>query len=408
MKKLVVTLGALALTLSLPLSSMAASNQRFTDVPATKHFAEAVNELAERHIITGYADGLFKPGNPITRGQAAAIIVKLLKENPDYYVQDPGFTDVSKANGYYNSIAKLVELEIMSGYANGNFGPNDPVTRGQLASILVKAYDLPRFDFIAKENPFRDVKSTNSHGANVLNLYKLGITTGVTPERFGINELVTRGQASKLMLTTERVHPETYSIKTQGDKSGMMMRFSEIMADKDTDEFIPNSEIYHAAIIKGRQTPAGYTGDRLQLTPLKEGRGTLQVGGNYGMEAQNINRYYNKYYVDVKKVDGKLKIQLQHPGEILKTRVRLKLAAGDKVESVRFAQTDGVVISDNMAFEGYTDSPDVFIRVNRHGNYIATVCLTDGKEVRYAVEAKAPTKHKLYYEIKISEMNGSK
>lgn len=408
MKKLVVTLGALALTLSLPLSSMAASNQRFTDVPATKHFAEAVNELAERHIITGYADGLFKPGNPITRGQAAAIIVKLLKENPDYYVQDPGFTDVSKANGYYNSIAKLVELEIMSGYANGNFGPNDPVTRGQLASILVKAYDLPRFDFIAKENPFRDVKSTNSHGANVLNLYKLGITTGVTPERFGINELVTRGQASKLMLTTERVHPETYSIKTQGDKSGMMMRFSEIMADKDTDEFIPNSEIYHAAIIKGRQTPAGYTGDRLQLTPLKEGRGTLQVGGNYGMEAQNIKRYYNKYYVDVKKVDGKLKIQLQHPGEILKTRVRLKLAAGDKVESVRFAQTDGVVISDNMAFEGYTDSPDVFIRVNRHGSYIATVRLTDGKEVRYAVEAKAPTKHKLYYEIKISEMNGSK
>ena len=78
MKKLVVALGALALTLSLPLSSMAASNQRFTDVPATKHFAEAVNELAERHIITGYADGLFKPGNPITRGQAAAIIVKLL------------------------------------------------------------------------------------------------------------------------------------------------------------------------------------------------------------------------------------------------------------------------------------------------------------------------------------------
>lgn len=408
MKKSLVTLGALALTLSLPLSSAAANEQRFTDVPATKHFAEAVNELAERHIITGYKDGLFKPGNPITRGQAAAIIVKLLKENPDYYVQDPGFKDVSKANGYYNSIAKLAELEIMSGYANGNFGPNDPVTRGQLASILVKAYDLPRYDFIAKENPFGDVKSTNSHGANVLNLYKLGITTGVTPERFGINEWVTRGQASKLMLTTERVHPDTYSIKTQGDKSGMMMRFSEIMADKDTDEFIPNSEIYHAAIIKGRQTPDGYTGDRLQLTPLKEGRGTLQVGGNYGMEAQNIKRYYNKYYVDVKKVNGRLKIQLQHPSEILKTRARLKLAKGEKVESIHFAQTDGVVLSDNMAFEGYTDSPDVFIRVNRHGDYIATVRLTDGKEVRYAVEAKAPTKHKLYYEIKITKMNGSK
>ncbi|WP_303969629.1 S-layer homology domain-containing protein [Sporosarcina ureae] len=408
MKKIWIAFSTVALALSLPLTSMATSNQKFTDVPETKHFAEAVNELAERHIITGYADGLFKPGNPITRGQAAAIIVKLLKENPDYYVQDPGFKDVSKANGYYNSIAKLAELEIMSGYAKGNFGPNDPVTRGQLASILVKAYDLPRFDFIAKENPFRDVKSTNSHGANVLILYKLGITSGVTPERFGINEFVTRGQASKMMLTTERVYPDTYSIKTQGDKSGLMMRFSEIMADEDTDEFIPNSEIYHAAIIKGRQTPDGYTGDRLQLTPLKEGRGTLQVGGNYGMEAQNIKRYYNKYYVDVKKVNGRLKIELQHPSEILKTRVRLKMAAGEKVESVHFAQTDGVVISDNMAFEGYTDSPDVFIRVNRHGNYIATVRLTNGKEVRYKVDVKAPTKHKLYYEIETTKMNASK
>ncbi|WP_158231827.1 MULTISPECIES: S-layer homology domain-containing protein [unclassified Sporosarcina] len=408
MKKLFLTFGTVALALSLPLSSMAASNQKFTDVPETKHFAEAVNELAERHIITGYPDGMFKPGNPITRGQVAAIIVKLLKENPDYFVKEPGFKDVSKANGYYNSIAKLAELEIMGGYADGSFGPNDPVTRGQMASILVKAYDLPRFDFIAKENPFRDVKSTNSHGANVLNLYKLGITTGVTPERFGINEFVTRGQASKLMLITERVHPETYSIKTQGENSGTMLRFSEIMTDEDTDEFIPNSEIYHAAIIKGRQTSAGYTGDRLQLTPLKEGRGTIQIGGNYGMEAQNIKRYYHKYYVDVKKVDGKLKIQLQYPSEILKTRARLKLAAGEKVENVRLVHTDGEVLSDKMPFERYTDSPDVFIRVNKTGNFIATVRLTDGKEVRYTVDVKAPTTHMLYYEVKITKMNDSK
>ncbi len=407
MKKIILILATFLLILSLPLSSTAASNQRFKDVPATKHFAEAVNELAERHIITGYADGSFKPGNPITRGQAAAIIVKLLKENPDYYVKDPGFKDVSKANGYYNSIAKLTELEVMSGYADGNFGPNDPVTRGQLASILVKAYDLPRFDFIAKENPFSDVKSTNSHGANVLILYKLGITTGVTQERFGINDFVTRGQASKLMLTTERVHPETYSIKTNGENSGMMLRFSEIITDKDTDEFIPNSEIYHAAIIKGRQTKSGYTGDRLQVTPLKEGRGTIQIGGNYGMEAQNIKRYYQAYYVDVKMVNGKLKVQLQGAG-ILKTRARLKLTADKKVENIRFVSTDGEVLSDNMSFEEYTNSRDVFIRVNKPGNFIATVRLTDGKEVRYTVDVKIPSTHLLYYKVKISKMNDSK
>lgn len=94
-----MTFGTAALALSLPLSSIAASNQKFTDVPPTKHFAEAVNELAERHIITGYADGMFKPGNPITRGQLSAIIAKLMGLNPDYMVKDPGFKDVSVANG---------------------------------------------------------------------------------------------------------------------------------------------------------------------------------------------------------------------------------------------------------------------------------------------------------------------
>ena len=60
------------------------------------------------------------------------------------------------------------------------------------------------------------------------------------------------------------------------------------------------------------------------------------------------------------------------------------------------------------AFAVYADSPDVFIRVNKTGNFIATVRLTDGKEVRYTVDVKAPPTHMLYYEVNISKMNDSK
>ena len=79
MKKIIMIIGAIILTLSLPLSSTAASTQRFPDVAPSHHFAEAVNDFAARNIIGGYPDGTFKPGNPITRGQAAAIIAKLTK-----------------------------------------------------------------------------------------------------------------------------------------------------------------------------------------------------------------------------------------------------------------------------------------------------------------------------------------
>ena len=105
-----------------------------------------MNELAERNIIGGYPDGTFKPGNPITRGQAAAIIAKLTEMDLTN-VKNPNFKDVSEANGYYKAIAALAEANIIDGYGDGRYGPNDPIKRGQLASILVKAFDLPRYSF---------------------------------------------------------------------------------------------------------------------------------------------------------------------------------------------------------------------------------------------------------------------
>jgi len=77
-KKLLILISALLLVCSLPLSgAFAASTKQFSDVLSSKHFAEAVYDFAERTIIGGYPDGTFKPGNSITRGQAAAIIAKM-------------------------------------------------------------------------------------------------------------------------------------------------------------------------------------------------------------------------------------------------------------------------------------------------------------------------------------------
>ena len=154
-KKLLMILGALLLACSLPLSgTFAESNERFTDVPSSKHYAEAVYELAERKIIGGYPDGTFKPGNSITRGQAAAIIAKMIGLDTTN-VKNPGFKDVSTANGYYKAIAAMAEKGIIGGYGDGRYGPNDPIKRGQMASIIVKAFDLPRYGNI--EHPFKDV-----------------------------------------------------------------------------------------------------------------------------------------------------------------------------------------------------------------------------------------------------------
>ena len=203
-RKIMTALGALLIACSLPLSSSAAKEPMFKDVPSTKHFAEAVNELAERNIIGGYPDGTFKPSNSITRGQAAAIIAKMIKLDTDN-VKNPNFKDVSTANGYYKAIAAMAEKGIIGGYADGRYGPNDPIKRGQMASILVKAFDLPRDGDIS--NPFKDVLGYGSHDGNILIIYKLGITTGTTPSTFSPNAAITRGQAAKMIKATEDAKP---------------------------------------------------------------------------------------------------------------------------------------------------------------------------------------------------------
>ena len=88
-KRLFAVFSVLLLACSLPLfSTFAASTKQFSDVPSSKYFAEAVYDLAERNIIGGYPDGTFKPGNSITRGQAAAIIVKLMAGAAKHIVEN--------------------------------------------------------------------------------------------------------------------------------------------------------------------------------------------------------------------------------------------------------------------------------------------------------------------------------
>ena len=389
MKKILTAIGALLLACSLPLSGTAASNQLFTDVPPTKHFAQAVNDLAARNIIGGYPDGTYKPGNNITRGQAAAIIAKMIKLDTNN-VKNPGFKDVSTANGYYNAIAALAEAGIIGGYEDGRYGPNDPVKRGQFASILVKAFDLPRYNAFQIHNPFKDVNITQSHGQNILILYKMGITTGTLPNKFSVNEPVTRGQAAKLIKKTEEEKPAMTTI-TAADM-GVDILYNVIWKT-DTD-------LYESIEVYGKP---GYTETKIQLLPLKEGKGTLNISGamlQNDSSASNEKRVDKKFYVQTKLVNGKLQLTLEETEDYLPTEVELEVDTGEKVKSVRLSTVEGKLIATDVTFNKCSSSDETCIKINRPGEYIATVRFAGGNEVRYAIEAKLPKYNYFNYDIK--------
>nr|WP_255723520.1 S-layer homology domain-containing protein [Sporosarcina sp. ACRSL] len=400
-----MVLGALLLACNLPLSgTSAASTERFTDVPSSKHYAEAVYDLADRNIIGGYPDGTFKPGNSITRGQAAAIITKMVGLDTTN-VKNPGFKDVSTANGYYEAIAAMAQEGIISGYGDGRYGPNDPITRGQMASIIVKAFDLPRYNFTSYKSPFEDVKRGTGHDSSILSIYRLGITAGTSPETFSPNAPITRGQAAKMLKASEEAKAPIVTVRASDYQWEEFKMFDSNHRD---------SGLFHA--VEGREKFGGPV-DKIHLVPLKEGKGTFQVALVYSGNPDQ--KYYRKYFVHIKEVDGKLKLTLERTEDILPTPAGLDVRGKNQVQNISLSTMDGKKLSDNVEFRkclsfspsdcrdsDQTDSEgkynNVRIMIDKPGQYIATVRFDDGEEVRYGIEAVSLTPH-FSYSMRILE-----
>lgn len=361
--------------------------------------------MAERNIIEGYPDGTFKPGNSITRGQAAAIIAKMIKLDTSK-VKDPGFKDVPKANGYYKAIAAMAEKSIISGYGDGRYGPNDPITRGQMASILVKAFDLPRYDFTSYKSPFEDVYRGTGHDPNILIIYRLGITTGTSSDRFSPNESITRGQAAKMLRATEEAKLQIVTVRASDYKWEQFKMY---------DSNHKYSGLFNAVV--GSDKPNSRTADKIHLVPLREGTGTFSVALVYSGNPDK--KYYQKYYVHIKEVNGKLKLTLEETDDFLTSPVGLDVREKEQVQNVSLFTMDGKKLSDNLEFTkclSYspsdcrdTDQTDtegrynnIFIAIDKPGRYIATVRFASGEEMRYGIEAVSSAPH-FYYSFGVLE-----
>lgn len=102
------------------------------DLPVGAWFTKVINFNVEKGFITGYTDGTFKPNNPITRQEFCTIVAKYLG------LENTGEAKFTDTKGVYAEgfIAQLVEKNIVSGYNDGSFKPNANITRAEATRIL--------------------------------------------------------------------------------------------------------------------------------------------------------------------------------------------------------------------------------------------------------------------------------
>jgi hypothetical protein len=117
------------------------TSQHFSDVPPSHTFYCYIETAVAHGTISGYADGTFKPGNDVTRGQLAKIVV--LAEGWADSCATQHFSDVPPSHPFFCNIETAFAHGIISGYADGTFRPGNPATRGQISKIVYGAVTQP-------------------------------------------------------------------------------------------------------------------------------------------------------------------------------------------------------------------------------------------------------------------------
>ncbi|WP_458407976.1 S-layer homology domain-containing protein [Anaerotignum sp.] len=127
-----------------------ASELPFTDVKANDWFYNAVKYVYENGLMSGTSETTFSPAVTTSRGMITSILWRM-EGRPEAAAEVP-FKDVAKDAYYAEAIAWAAENGIVSGYDADRFGPNDPITREQLASILFRYAKFKGYDVSVGEN----------------------------------------------------------------------------------------------------------------------------------------------------------------------------------------------------------------------------------------------------------------
>ncbi|WP_138755524.1 S-layer homology domain-containing protein [Paenibacillus sinopodophylli] len=165
----------------------------FEDVPAAHWAARTLQVLAAKHLVTGVTETIFKPATLTTRAEFTALLVRALDLEPSDIAT--GFKDVKADSWYAKSLQAAVAAGIVTGISEDSFGPNQPITRAEIAVLMGRALKLT--GNTASGDLFSDTQEIPSWAVSYVRELKLaGLVQGRTNNRFEPQEKATRAEAA--------------------------------------------------------------------------------------------------------------------------------------------------------------------------------------------------------------------
>lgn len=249
MKKKLLSLCLMAaLVLSLfPTASLAADENSqstplpFNDVSVSDWFYDPVCYAYQQGLMTGTSDDTFSPNMAMTRGMIVSVLYRL-EGSPALSDGNLGYPyeDVHGDDWYAMPVYWARENGIVSGYSDTQFGPNDPITREQMAAILhnYSAYKGQDVSARADLSKYSDADQVSSWAETVLSWANAeGLINGMTETTIAPQGLATRAQVAAIFqryLEGNTPAPDTKTVTLAIGRPDAMKQVS-VSLDADTD-----------------------------------------------------------------------------------------------------------------------------------------------------------------------------
>lgn len=192
----IVAVAAVVTALSGGLATPVGGVAGFGDVRQTDFYAEGVQWLVDEGLTTGTSTGCYSPNETLSRAQLATFLWRYEGEPPGGWHP---FRDIDSGQYYAEAVAWLYNAGITTGLTPTGYGPEQTITRGELATFLWRLAGTPS----APQSGFADVPRTTYFAKAVDWMVAQGITQGTTNTTFSPSRELTRGEFATFLYRYE-------------------------------------------------------------------------------------------------------------------------------------------------------------------------------------------------------------
>lgn len=180
----------------------------FSDVSPDAWYADFVYYVRDEGLMSGTGPSAFSPNLAMTRGMLVTVLYRAAgSPSLPEASSAPLFQDVPADAWYAAGVSWAGQSGVVSGYGSGSFGPDDPVTRQQLAVILWRCAGSPE---AGDNSPFQDEGEISSWALTAVNwTYAQGIMSGRPDHRFDPSGQATRAEAAAVLTRYDQQIAET-------------------------------------------------------------------------------------------------------------------------------------------------------------------------------------------------------